>query len=143
MPSSNKSLSIFDKVKLIKDFETSKISKIKFAKKMNMAESTLRGILKSKEKVFAEAERGGAINSKKRKREGRHSELEEALWLWIVEKTTRGRCHPMPSSLQKLSVWLNYTTLMTLQPGRVGSGDLNFVTMLHGKNNTAKNKVLM
>ena len=54
MPLSNKSLSIFDKVKLIKDFETSKMSKIKFAKKMNMAESTLRGILKSKEKVFAE-----------------------------------------------------------------------------------------
>ena len=65
MPSSNKSLSIFDKVKLIKDFETSKMSKIKFAKKMNMAESTLRGILKSKDKVFAKAERGGAINSKK------------------------------------------------------------------------------
>ena len=55
-----------------------------------MAESTLRGILKSKEKVFAEAERGGAINSKKRKREGRHSELEEALWLWIVEKNNQG-----------------------------------------------------
>ena len=44
-----------------------------------MPESTLRGILKKKGLLLAEAEKGGRMKSRKNIREGRHAELDEVV----------------------------------------------------------------
>ena len=61
-----------------------------YAKKNKMPESTLRGILKKKGLLLAEAEKGGRMKSKKNIREGQHAELELALRMWVVEKNSQG-----------------------------------------------------
>ena len=59
--SSHSILTFAEKIKLIKDFETSKMSMTGYAKKNKMPESTLRGILKKKDLLAAE--KGGRMKS--------------------------------------------------------------------------------
>ena len=56
-------LTFAEKIKLIQDFEISKMSMTGYGKKNKMPESTLSGILKKKGLLAAEAVKGGRMKS--------------------------------------------------------------------------------
>ena len=75
---SRKYLTFADKVKLLKKFETSTVSKKEFARNEGIPFSSFRGFLKNKDQLLQDMGRSDSI-SRKRKLEGRHGELEEAV----------------------------------------------------------------
>ena len=57
-----------------------------------------RGFLKNKDQLLQDMGRSDSI-SRKRKLEGRHGELQEAVYLWVVEKIARELYRPMHLSI--------------------------------------------
>ena len=69
------SFTIVEKIKLIKEFKESKMSKSAFCKSKGIPRSTWLGILKHEDKLLND---NNNQTSKKRKRDGKYAELEEA-----------------------------------------------------------------
>ena len=78
---SRTALSLQEKINLINDFEKSKMSVAEFAKKKMVPLSSAKKIFKKKTELRAEFEKGESNNGRKRKRDGIHAEMEEALYL--------------------------------------------------------------
>ena len=65
------------------------MSKKEFARNEGIPFSLFRGFLKNKDQLLQDMGRSDSI-SRKRKLEGRHGELQEAVYLWVVEKNSQG-----------------------------------------------------
>ena len=81
-----KVLNVGQKIILLKKYEKTKLSLTVFCKENKIAKSTFQGILKVKDSLLND---GGDIY-RKRKREGKHADLEDALSLWVKQKNDQG-----------------------------------------------------
>lgn len=88
MASKRKHLTLHEKVKIIEEWEKSfGMSKVQFARQFQLPESTLKGILASKEKILEAAQTFGLGSKSKRQKIqcGRSEEFDKALLQWFHE----------------------------------------------------------
>ena len=100
MAAKQKSLSIKDKVEILKSLEKRASeygAKGKIAKEFGIASSTLSTMIKDKERIFAAFEQSAFEPNRKRLRTAAFEDVEEALVLWF--KGIRSQNIPISGSI--------------------------------------------
>ena len=100
MAAKQKSLSIKDKVEILKSLEKRASeygAKGKIAKEFGIASSTLSTMIKDKERIFADFEQSAFKPNRKRLRTAAFEDVEEALVLWL--KVIRSQNIPISGSI--------------------------------------------
>ena len=92
-------LSIAEKLTILKKFDEkcSTHTLCSFARSVGLLESSLRKILRDREKVYTAATDGGS--KRKKLKTGKYQELEEILTQWMSE--CRAKCIPLSGSILK------------------------------------------
>ena len=85
-----KTLSLCDKIDLLNKNQSSKMTQVEIASRLNIPRSTLQKLIKNEKSLKAQSSSSSSMNKQKRKRLGKAPKVEESLLLWFKKATSRG-----------------------------------------------------